>query len=180
MAIHLTARETQVLEGLKKYKANKEIANDLNLSERTVKFHVSSLLAKAGVSGRMALVTWDPRVLGEPSTDFGYCYSLLSERDKQIIKMVALNLPLEQISKLIGITTIRYHVLKIYYALGITPEKVPIRDMRYEVTRSMYRERLITEEDEKMVQELKATILEKQKVKPKLRVIRGKHDAVAN
>jgi hypothetical protein len=36
--------------------ANKEIAAALNLSERTVKFHVSSLLAKFRVRGRMELV----------------------------------------------------------------------------------------------------------------------------
>jgi hypothetical protein len=36
--------------------ANKEIAASLNLSERTVKFHVSSLLAKFRVRGRMELV----------------------------------------------------------------------------------------------------------------------------
>ena len=36
--------------------ANKEIAADLNLSERTVKFHVSSLLPKFRVRGRLELV----------------------------------------------------------------------------------------------------------------------------
>ena len=36
--------------------ANKEIAADLNLSERTVKFHVSSLLAKFRVRGRLELL----------------------------------------------------------------------------------------------------------------------------
>src|SRR5260370_32465927 len=36
--------------------ANKEIAATLNLSERTIKFHVSSLLAKFNVRGRMELV----------------------------------------------------------------------------------------------------------------------------
>lgn len=36
--------------------ANKEIAASLNLSERTVKFHVSSLLSKFRVRGRMELV----------------------------------------------------------------------------------------------------------------------------
>lgn len=35
--------------------ANKEIANSLNLSERTVKFHISSLLAKFCVRGRIDL-----------------------------------------------------------------------------------------------------------------------------
>jgi DNA-binding CsgD family transcriptional regulator len=52
----LTRREEEVLSGLMKSLANKEIAANLNLSERTVKFHVSSLLAKFHVRGRMELV----------------------------------------------------------------------------------------------------------------------------
>src|SRR3977135_3021780 len=54
--LKLTRREEAVLSGLMKSLANKEIAADLNLSERTVKFHVSSLLAKFRVRGRMELV----------------------------------------------------------------------------------------------------------------------------
>jgi DNA-binding CsgD family transcriptional regulator len=54
--IKLTRREEEVLSGLMKSLANKEIAANLNLSERTVKFHVSSLLAKFRVRGRMELV----------------------------------------------------------------------------------------------------------------------------
>jgi len=54
--VRLTRREEEVLSGLMKSLANKEIASDLNLSERTVKFHVSSLLAKFRVRGRMELV----------------------------------------------------------------------------------------------------------------------------
>jgi len=54
--VKLTRREEEVLAGLMKSLANKEIAADLNLSERTVKFHVSSLLAKYRVRGRMELV----------------------------------------------------------------------------------------------------------------------------
>ncbi len=54
--VNLTRREEEVLSGLMKSLANKEIASDLNLSERTVKFHVSSLLAKFQVRGRMELV----------------------------------------------------------------------------------------------------------------------------
>jgi len=54
--IKLTRREEEVLAGLMKSLANKEIAANLNLSERTVKFHVSSLLAKFRVRGRMELV----------------------------------------------------------------------------------------------------------------------------
>jgi DNA-binding CsgD family transcriptional regulator len=54
--VKLTRREEEVLSGLMKSQANKEIAATLNLSERTVKFHVSSLLAKFQVRGRMELV----------------------------------------------------------------------------------------------------------------------------
>jgi len=55
-SVKLTRREEEVLGGLMRSLANKEIAATLNLSERTVKFHVSSLLAKFRVRGRMELV----------------------------------------------------------------------------------------------------------------------------
>ena len=54
--VKLTRREEEVLGGVMRSLANKEIASMLNLSERTVKFHVSSLLAKFRVRGRMELV----------------------------------------------------------------------------------------------------------------------------
>jgi DNA-binding CsgD family transcriptional regulator len=54
--VKLTRREEEVLNGVMQALANKEIAVSLNLSERTVKFHVSSLLAKFRVRGRMELV----------------------------------------------------------------------------------------------------------------------------
>src|SRR5712692_8669774 len=54
--IKLTRREEETLGGIMRSQSNKEIAATLNLSERTVKFHVSSLLSKFGVRGRMELV----------------------------------------------------------------------------------------------------------------------------
>ena len=54
--VKLTRREEEVLDGVMRSLANKEIAATLNLSERTVKFHVSSLLSKFRVRGRMELV----------------------------------------------------------------------------------------------------------------------------
>jgi DNA-binding NarL/FixJ family response regulator len=54
--VRLTRREEEVLAGVSNSLSNKEIASNLNLSERTVKFHVSSLLAKFQVRGRMELV----------------------------------------------------------------------------------------------------------------------------
>ena len=55
-SVKLTRREKEVLGGVMRSLANKEIAASLNLSERTVKFHVSSLLTKFRVRGRMELV----------------------------------------------------------------------------------------------------------------------------
>ena len=52
----LTQRERAVLEQLVAGKRNREIADDLSISERTVKFHVSSILKKLGVRNRTAAV----------------------------------------------------------------------------------------------------------------------------
>jgi DNA-binding NarL/FixJ family response regulator len=52
----LSRRETEVLEALLDNLSNKEIAQRLHISERTVKFHVSNLLAKYGVTRRSDLI----------------------------------------------------------------------------------------------------------------------------
>jgi two-component system, NarL family, response regulator YdfI len=53
----LSAREIEVLALMAQGLANKNIADRLNLSEHTVKFHVSSILAKLGASSRTEAVT---------------------------------------------------------------------------------------------------------------------------
>jgi DNA-binding NarL/FixJ family response regulator len=52
----LSPREMEVLHLLGQGKANKEIAQALTISERTVKFHVRSVFAKLGVSNRTEAV----------------------------------------------------------------------------------------------------------------------------
>lgn len=52
----LSRREREVLDSLLRNLSNKEIASQLNISERTVKFHVSNLLAKHGVRRRADLI----------------------------------------------------------------------------------------------------------------------------
>jgi NarL family two-component system response regulator YdfI len=53
----LTARELEVLRMLAEGAANKTIAWKLDISEHTVKFHVTSILAKLGASTRTEAVT---------------------------------------------------------------------------------------------------------------------------
>jgi len=53
----LTPREREVLDALARGLGNKQIAVQLGVSERTVKFHVSSLFEKLGAGNRTEAVT---------------------------------------------------------------------------------------------------------------------------
>jgi DNA-binding NarL/FixJ family response regulator len=53
----LTDREIEVLRMLAEGFSNKEIASRLGISDHTVKFHISSILAKLGASSRTEAVT---------------------------------------------------------------------------------------------------------------------------
>ncbi len=57
LAEELTPRESEVLQLLAQGKPNKEIAAELVITERTVKFHISSILAKLGATNRTEAVT---------------------------------------------------------------------------------------------------------------------------
>jgi DNA-binding NarL/FixJ family response regulator len=52
----LSRREKEVIQALLENLSNKEIGSRLNISERTVKFHVSNLLRKFGVGRRADLI----------------------------------------------------------------------------------------------------------------------------
>lgn len=54
----LTGRESEVLQLLAQGLANKQIARSLNISEHTVKFHISSIYTKFGVTNRMEAVRY--------------------------------------------------------------------------------------------------------------------------
>jgi DNA-binding CsgD family transcriptional regulator len=51
----LSPRQTEILHSVIRNRANKEIASRLNITVRTVKFHISSLLSKFGVDNRADL-----------------------------------------------------------------------------------------------------------------------------
>lgn len=52
----LTPREIDVVQALRKGLANKEIARQMDISERTVKAHLTSVFQKHGVSDRLQLL----------------------------------------------------------------------------------------------------------------------------
>ena len=62
-ALHLTAREKQVLELILQARSNREIARQLGIEERTVKAHVGRLMRKTGADNRIELTM---RALNQP------------------------------------------------------------------------------------------------------------------
>jgi two-component system, NarL family, response regulator LiaR len=58
----LTERETEVLRLLARGRSNKEIARALTIGEKTVKTHVSSILAKLGLASRTQAALYAVRI----------------------------------------------------------------------------------------------------------------------
>jgi len=85
--VKVSRREHEVLDGILQHLANKQIASNLHVSERTVKFHVSSLLAKFGVKDRMALTrevqlgrTPSNYQFGEPAPQSLFGFPVMAQR----------------------------------------------------------------------------------------------------
>lgn len=73
-SVGLSRREREVLQAVLDNLSNKEIAGQLNISERTAKFHVSNLLAKFGVQRRADLIvmsfTGSPLGISQPQSSW--------------------------------------------------------------------------------------------------------------
>jgi len=54
----LTNREQEVIKHLAKGAKNKAIANSLNISIKTVEFHISNILKKLGMNSRAEVIVW--------------------------------------------------------------------------------------------------------------------------
>jgi DNA-binding NarL/FixJ family response regulator len=67
----LTDRETEVLRLLARGLANKEIAQELSIGEKTVKTHVSHILSKLGVASRTQAALYAARVGLVPAGEVG-------------------------------------------------------------------------------------------------------------
>ncbi|WP_114090025.1 response regulator transcription factor [Thalassospira profundimaris] len=59
--VNLSQREQQILYCLENGESNKAIANELDISEATVKVHVKSILRKIGASNRTQAAIWSLR-----------------------------------------------------------------------------------------------------------------------
>jgi DNA-binding NarL/FixJ family response regulator len=72
LTAELTSRELEVLRLVGAGRANKEIAADLRISERTARTHVSNILGKLGLSSRTQAALWASREgLVDASVDNG-------------------------------------------------------------------------------------------------------------
>ncbi|HEY9846998.1 MAG TPA: response regulator transcription factor, partial [Candidatus Caenarcaniphilales bacterium] len=56
--VELTPTEIKVVQFVARGMANREIANELLVSQRTVESHVSNMLGKTGLSNRTELARW--------------------------------------------------------------------------------------------------------------------------
>jgi DNA-binding NarL/FixJ family response regulator len=56
--VELTPTETKVVQLVAKGMANREIANQLNVSQRTIESHVSNMLNKTSLNNRTELARW--------------------------------------------------------------------------------------------------------------------------
>ncbi len=65
----LSPRQSEILVSVIRNRANKEIASKLNITVRTVKFHISSLLNKFGVDNRAELARRAKGFLKEDTAD---------------------------------------------------------------------------------------------------------------
>jgi len=57
----LSPQQRQIIEAIASGSSNREIAQELRLSERTVKYHLTRIFNKFGVSGRMELARYSLR-----------------------------------------------------------------------------------------------------------------------
>jgi DNA-binding NarL/FixJ family response regulator len=73
---HLTVREKQIVDLVRQAKLNKEIADYLHLSQRTVKKYLNNIFQKLDVKSRTGLAVWSvehPEKKDQPGTDVETC-----------------------------------------------------------------------------------------------------------
>ena len=86
----LSPRQKEILRSVLCNRANKEIACKLNITVRTVKFHISTLLSKFGVQNRMELARRAAGLLQSTGTDVPFAEESVAQPQREIAP-VAMN-----------------------------------------------------------------------------------------
>lgn len=84
---HLSPREMQVVVLLHEGLTNKEIANELNISERSVKFHLRGIFVKTGLQGRIAVANWVGQML--PSDEGSLTHQRIASIENRLLHRIA-------------------------------------------------------------------------------------------
>jgi len=94
----LSPRQQEILHSVICNKANKEIASKLNITVRTVKFHISSLLSRFGVENRAELARRAAGFL-RPSAEIAAEPASEASRSRPLGPMVVERTPIEMTAK---------------------------------------------------------------------------------
>lgn len=110
----LTETEKVVVEKLAAGLCNKEIGTQLNVAERTIKFHVSQILLKTGLKDRHEVVAWwtHDHVEGLDR------WHLLTDQMKEVLALYGAGCRFRHIAKKLGMGTSR--VAHIMLAIRLT------------------------------------------------------------
>jgi DNA-binding NarL/FixJ family response regulator len=113
----LTSRERQIAELAAKGVRNREIADQLYLSPRTVENHLQRIFAKVGVSGRGELAG----KVADGEFVATHAPSELSQAEQRVAALAAQGLTNQTIAQRLFITrsTVEQHLVRVYRKLGV-------------------------------------------------------------
>lgn len=97
-SVRFSKRQSEVAALITQGQSNKEIGAALNISERTVKFHVSLLMGRAGVTNRIAFGEWwSGKIVSEADL-----WDRLSPEMQQCVSLFARGWSYQQIAEKMG------------------------------------------------------------------------------
>ena len=136
LAEPLTPREIEVLQLVASGAANKEIAAQLSITERTARTHVSNILGKLGLASRTQAALWavDHNMMGVALTTTDHDAQLLQEAVGEAARL------LESDGAMIYLFDEASGELRFAYDAGIASEEAlqMLRDLRLPLGRGMY------------------------------------------
>ena len=122
----LTQREKEVVPYIVKGLENKEIANELNISEQTVKNHITSIFKKLDTKNRLQIIYFairDGFVKPEPEQRLDW--NSLTKRESEIAYWKTMGYSNREIIDNFNLKeqTVKNHMTHVYMKLGITKDE---------------------------------------------------------